>query len=324
MKGKETSGVGKKKPYALCFCLAAALLVAGFTGCERKAEVEDAASQQEEEQPLEVHDFNEDENSNLGAWGRAMGSVLISMNEGNPYYFGGYEANQANQEAAVNILEKSWSVKDRSQLLEQIQQLLDTGARKEFIREAREMNRMSPRELKKAMKQLSGDLLIHYKLVQYNWKTWKKKGLLAWDMCRVSHLAQWGYIAGYLNREEAQAVIEPAAARLHDRFTDWDEVQNNWLDGYALYGNIDRKQAGNDYEKRLQVYEELRQAQPEEGALYDDRLFQEEIVPISSVSYQDLIKEQKLPEQKKKKNDLKEKSEKQEPSEAKEGSEEKE
>ena len=36
-----------------------------------------------------------------------------------------------------------------------------------------------------------------------------KNQLVAWDMCRVSHLVQWGYVAGYLEREEAQALMEP-------------------------------------------------------------------------------------------------------------------
>lgn len=275
------------------FCLAAALAVSGLSGCSSESRSEVGSGSQEELQSEELagYNHNEDEHSNLGSWGRAMGSVLLIMNEGSPYYFGGYEATEANQKAAAEILEQSWSVTDRSELLSQIRILTETGARKDFRQEAREMNRMSKKELKRAMKQLSGSLLVHYELIEYNWDKWQKKSLLAWDLCRVSHLAQWGYIAGYLSRDEAQAVLEPAAKKLQKNFSGWDDVQNNWLDGYAYYANIDMSQAGNNYEKRKQVYEQIKEEQAEKGLLYDDALFREEVIALEQVSYSQLWKE---------------------------------
>ena len=141
------------------------------------------------------------------------------------------------------------------------------------------------------MKQLSGDLLIHYQMLQYNWETWKKKGLLAWDMCRVSHLVQWGYIAGYVDIKEAQALIEPAAKKLKAKFTSWEEVQNNWLDGYCLFADVDREASNTDYTNRLALYKTLEREQTESDLLYDDSLFTSEIIPISGVSYRTLLKE---------------------------------
>lgn len=267
-----------------------------LTGCTRSSGDQAASSAQP---PVEttLRGQNEDPDSNLGAWGRAMGSVLISMNDGSPYYFGGYETTEANEEAARNILEQSWSIKDRKQLLQEIQWLTKTGSRADYRKEAKEMAALSPKQLEKAMKQLSGTLLLHYEEVQYNWETWKGRGLLAWDLCRVSHLAQWGYIAGYLNVSEAQAVLEPAAKMLQKKFDGWDDVIMNWLDGYALSAAVDRDAAGNDYEKRLEIYHTLQDEQKEKGSLYDDTLFQEEILTLQEASYDELMKE--LPNKKK-------------------------
>lgn len=234
----------------------------------------------------------ENPDSNLGQWGRAMGSVLISINEGNVYYFGGYETTEGNKKAAARILEQSWGIKNREDLLLQIQSLLQTGSRKEYLKEAKEMKGMSKKTLKTALKQLSGETLTHYEMVQYNWDKWKKKGLLAWDLCRVSHLAQWGYVAGYLNIAEAQTLIQPAAEKLKSKFTSWDEVQQNWLDGYALFASVDAENpAGTDYEKRKQVYESLKAAQDENGLLYDDSLFQAEIISLSETNAETLFQE---------------------------------
>lgn len=234
----------------------------------------------------------EDPESNLGQWGRAMGSVLISINEGNVYYFGGYEATEGNKKAAAKILEQSWGIKNRADLLLQIQDLLQTGSREEYLKEAKEMQGMSEKALKTALKQLSGETLTHYEMVQYNWDKWKKKGLLAWDLCRVSHLVQWGYVAGYLDIAEAQALIQPAAEKLKSKFTSWDEVQQNWLDGYALFASVDAgNPAGTDYEKRQKVYESLKAAQDEDGILYDDSLFQTEIISLTGADAETLFQE---------------------------------
>lgn len=278
------------------------LILSVMTGCNGNSDHNDNGKKQTDknssaEKTGKTRKSLEDTSSNLGHWGRAMGSVLIAINEGDVYYFGGYEQTDGNKEAAVRILKQSWNITDRTELLVQIQNLLTTGSRKEYHKEASEMKAMSKKELKTALKQLSGDTLTHYNMVQYNWKKWKKKGLLAWDMCRVSHLAQWGYVAGYVTIEEAQTLIEPAAQNLAKKFDNWDDVQQNWLDGYALYANIDAENpAGTDYEVRLKKYEELKENQNKDQLLYDDSLFTAEIVPLSGVSADAILAEVKAQE----------------------------
>ncbi len=268
-----------------------ALAVSMITGCNSgsRNQADKTPSAKHTQKPLESL---EDSNANLGHWGRAMGSVLIAINDGNVYYFGGYEQTEGNRKAAARILEQSWKITDRATLLVQIQNLLAAGDRKEYRKEAREMKAMSKKQLRTALKQLSGDTLTHYTMVQYNWKKWKKKGLLAWDMCRVSHLVQWGYVAGYITVEEAQALIEPAAGKLAEKFDNWDDVQQNWLDGYALYAAIDAEHpAGTDYEVRQKKYEELKEIQKKGAELYDDSLFTTGVLPLPGVSADAILAE---------------------------------
>ena len=287
----------KKILMALCAC---SLMCSTFTGCSNTAPSEVIATP---EPTPKVVDHNEEKNSNLGQWGRAMGSVLIYLNDGSPYYFGGYMTTEENKKSAINILSSSWNISSRKKLLKQIQLLIETGDRESFYEEAKDMDHMSKKELNKAMKQLSGDLLIQYQMLQYNWETWNKKGLLAWDMCRVSHLVQWGYIAGYLDCKEAQALIEPAAENLKKNFTSWEEVQNNWLDGYCLFANVDRNASNTDYTNRLSIYQTLKKEQKQEDLLYDDSLFTSELVPVSGISYQTILKEIEPKEKNTKKTD---------------------
>lgn len=273
--------------WGIYFCVA--VLCAGiFTGCDQKENkvVKETAA------PAKTPVKNpEDTKSNLGAWTRAMGSVLIELNEGDPYIFGGYEKSENNKAGAIKILKSTWNIDSKKSLLKQVRKLLKTGDRTSYRAEAKEMKRMSKKNLKIAMKQLSGEYLYHYQMVQYNWKTWGNKGLLAWDMCRISHLAQWGYIADYLTLEEAQGMMEPAIKKVKENFSSWEEVQNNWLDGYCLFAGIDRKAKNTDYTNRKSIYEKLKEEQEEGKLLYDDALFQQPLKGISGVSYSSIMKE---------------------------------
>lgn len=259
-----------------------------FTGCSNNEKKKMRQAAAPTSTPMETP---EDKSSNLGAWTRAMGSVLIELNDGNPYIFGGYEKTEDNKSGAVKILQSSWNIDSKKALLQQIQMLLKSGDRAAYQVEAEDMAAMPKKKLKTAMKQLSGELLIHYQLVQYHWKTWGKKGLLAWDMCRISHLAQWGYIADYLTLEEAQAVMEPAIKKIKKNFTSWEEVQNNWLDGYCLFAGIDRKAANTDYTVRKALYEELKEEQKKDAPLYDDALFQQSLTVLPNMSYKIIMRE---------------------------------
>lgn len=280
---------------AVCLCAILSCSLSGCAGKKKKQEKKEDNTKKELVSP-------EDTSSNLGHWARAMGAVLIYMNEGNVYYFGGYEKTEGNQKAAAKILKESWNITDRESLITTINELLQTGARTEYRKEAKELNDMSAKKLRTAMKQLSGDMKTHYKMVQYNWKKWRTTGLLAWDMCRISHLAQWGYVADYLSLEEAQAVIEPAAVKLKSRFSSWDDVQMNWMDGYALYASIDATKGGdNAYVDRVGAYATLKKSDSASSSepvgqkkyLFDDNLFQQDIVPLSAVTAESVLGTQK-------------------------------
>lgn len=294
-----------KKQCFLPWLLSGCLILGGLTGCSNNTPKSTDISgnlPQNTQEAKSMTGHNENEDSNLGAWGRAMGAVLISINDGNPYYFGGYEATDANKKAARNILKSSWSISSRKDLLKQIRFLMDTGSRKDYKREAKDLKALSAKERKKALKQVSGALKTHYDNLQYISDTWGGKGLLAWDLCRISHLAQWGYIADYINLDEAQALLEPAASRLQKSFDNWDDVVNNWLDGYAYANSIEiRSIEKTDYTNRQEIYQKLLSEQKDSDPLFDNKLFQEDLIPLGTVSYDSLMEEIKTTSKTKKK-----------------------
>lgn len=303
LKGLITTMI--KKHCFLPWILTGCLILGGLTGCsgsKHNSADHSGSTPQSTQTTQSMTDHNENEDSNLGAWGRAMGAVLISINDGNPYYFGGYETTEDNKKAARNILRSSWNISSRKDLLRQVRFLQKTGSRKDYKREARELKALSAKERKKALKQVSGTLKTHYDNLQYISDNWGNKGLLAWDLCRISHLVQWGYIADYVNLDEAQALLEPAASRLQKSFTNWNDVITNWLDGYAYASSIAiRSVQTTDYNNRQEIYQKLLSEQKDVDPLFDNKLFQEDIIPLGTVSYDSLMKEIKTTHKIKKK-----------------------
>ena len=79
----------------------------------------------------------------------------------------------------------------------------------------------------------------------------------AWDWFRVSHLAQWGYLAGYVSYPEALALVEPAAEKVCQTYSSWAEAQADYLKRCP---------------ERATVYQEMK-ADPGLASLFDDTLF---------------------------------------------------
>ena len=74
--------MSKQKKWITYVCITA-ILCSTLIGCSSNKQT--TVDKQASPTP-KVLVSDEDKNSNLGQWGRAMGSVLIAINEGNVYY----------------------------------------------------------------------------------------------------------------------------------------------------------------------------------------------------------------------------------------------
>lgn len=65
------------------------------------------------------------------------------------------------------------------------------------------------------------------------------RSLTAWDTGRIVNVAAWGFLAGYLSREEAYRVVLPAAERAARAYASWEEWATHYLIGRAFWSNAD-------------------------------------------------------------------------------------
>lgn len=217
-------------------------------------------------QVLITEDKSMAEGSNLEAWAINMGMIRgcidfganygLEEPYGRPIVFGEYRRSADEVQIVRSKLSSGWGVMKREDLIPLIQRMTPHGHNDSFREEADFINSLSPEEFLAlfAMSNEVGQYMLPY--VKEIDERWGDKGILAWDLSRMSNLAQWGYNAGYLTYEEALRLIEPAARMAQETFADWDEFFLNYLDGYNWWARNDVYAAKREYEANLKaVYE---------------------------------------------------------------------
>lgn len=223
--------------------------------------------------------------SNLEAWALPMGAMLVRMNYGRIEGFGGdgravpmaYSTTSGMSpvmtmaEFARETLADSWSIYGRTDLIETVVSMTVAGHNLDFLEAAAIADSLTDAELEDLIAQ-SGEVDAYmWPYTKALSEKWGDKGILAWDLFRMSNLAQWGYAAGYVTYAEALALVEPAATLLCETFSSWEEAYENYLDGYNWWNrtDLDGQDVWDTYRGRL--YQSM--STGEYAGLFDDSLF---------------------------------------------------
>ena len=241
--------------------------------------------------------------TNLEPWAMAMGAYLNAVNNGGrPTVFGGkgrglsYGMDAIGKPSAVGtvytyewaryILEDSWDVTDRESLIQTVCSMTDSGHNADFQSYVAMIEGMSAAEYREMLKNAEGMDAYMFPYTKQLGQKWGERGILCWDLFRMSNLVQWGYAAGYLTYPEALALLEPAATLLRENFKSWDEAFENYLDGYNWWAREDvgtkdpwTVTRGPYVKKLMQNYSEL----------FDDAMFKKSITGVPGVTAESLL-----------------------------------
>ncbi|WP_295581435.1 DUF1266 domain-containing protein [uncultured Oscillibacter sp.] len=196
------------------------------------------------------------EGSNLEAWALAMGAVrMVMMPNQDPAMFGGMgRAEKAPYENAPTVYGSSlraakeygraallneWGISDRAGLIELITRMTDHGHNDDFLADVAWIAGMKNSEYQQILRNAQGMDVYMFPFTKQLGEKWGETGILAWDLSRMSNLAQYGYTAGFLTYEEALAILEPAAKRCRETFSSWETFYENYLDGYNWWARND-------------------------------------------------------------------------------------
>ena len=87
-------------------------------------------------------------------------------------------------------------------------------------------------------------------VVRQNYRRLGQKGILARDLVRYISLCRWGNLAGYLSEMEAWDHIMPAAFRLQQSFSSWQDLQDDYLIGRE-YWSLQQTQENGERFRRI-------------------------------------------------------------------------
>ena len=200
----------------------------------------------------------------IEAWALGCSAILATNNGYDPYQFGMFRKNPSNATIASLVLSGSWGVYNRDDLIDVIARMQASGHNAEFRETYIEISKLTASEYKDLLKQ-AGDAAYMVDLTAALGEKWGDKYITAWDWFRVIHLAGWGYIAGYIELQEAYDYMKPVITLLRNTFSSWDEAVDNYMDGYAWWSNTDVSKQGTEYKYRLGIYEDLKS----DKALFD-------------------------------------------------------
>lgn len=185
----------------------------------------------------------------------------------------------AARESFRENLSSAWGIRDREGLMELIGRMTLHGHNDSFQEAAAIAQSLSEEDMGALLAVSSETDRYMWPYTKYLAEKWGDKGILAWDLFRISNLVQWGYTAGYISYEEALTLLEPAAVKLSESFSSWDEAYENYLDGYHWWERSDARGQDIWQTERGKLYQGMK-ADPKLDGLFDDSLFETGVIPL--------------------------------------------
>lgn len=241
--------------------------------------------------------------TNLEQWAMAMGAYLGAANNGgNLTVFGGkgrgqsYSKDVIGQPMAMGtvytyewaryMLEDGWSIHDRAELIQTVCAMTVAGHNASFLHDVNMISSMTDAEYRALLSSVTGVDAYMFPYTKALGEKWGERGILCWDLFRMSNLVQWGYAAGYLTYPEALALLEPAAAALRENFSSWEEACENYLDGYNWWA---REDVGSKDPWTVTRGPYLKNLMEKNPAVFDDALFSAPIKGVDGISAETLL-----------------------------------
>lgn len=171
-------------------------------------------------------------------WALSTAAILTRINRDAPYLLGGGpKSSDAQVAAARQVLAESWGVQDIEKLRSTIEWLREQGHSAAYEKAQAECNQLLGQYGPNlAFEQHYPAESERYRFVQRFQQAIGPRSLLAWDAARVVSVAGWGFLAGYVEEQEAWSYILPAATLLQRAYGSWKELSDHYIYGLMFWG----------------------------------------------------------------------------------------
>jgi hypothetical protein len=181
------------------------------------------------------------------AWALATTAIIFEVNKQRHDLLSGVVVAPDDRQHEQETLSKWWNVHNRDELLGVLTWLQFEGHRAAFDSLGRQVIAMNEAQFVAAKADLPPDDRQKLDVVRLNYRELGEKGILAWDLVRYIALCRWGYAAGYRPVMDAWNRIMPAALRLQQTFSSWQDMQNDYLLGRQFWSPEQTQENGDRF-----------------------------------------------------------------------------
>lgn len=242
--------------------------------------------------------------SDLERWAIPMGAIQMGLNESSHRWFAykrafpvsaytpGDPFSSGRQVLPAvrcrDMLSYAWDIDSREDLILTVCSMTYHGHNDSFFEAVEVCNALTQAQYDEIVSSGGVDAYMFPYTKQLSEK-WGDRGILCWDLFRMSSLVQFGYTAGYVTYAEALALLEPAATLLCEEFSSWEEAYENYLEGYNWWARNDVLDKDIWATNRGISYSII--AADKKYNTLDDGLFQTGVIPVPGVTAQQLLEE---------------------------------
>ncbi len=166
-------------------------------------------------------------------WALAVGAIYVQINGSNPSVLG-YDNPETVEEVQRN-LKQDWGITDRASFLARINEFEESGHRAGYQQDGILLAGLSDLAFNEKLLLLSPEKQVEARNLRSSYLKWKEKSGLAWDLCRVGNLINFGVDAHYINEQEAWPLLMQNARLAQAGFSSWQEMSDNYQDGREIW-----------------------------------------------------------------------------------------
>lgn len=224
------------------------------------AEAQKSNAEKAGKEVLKGNSRNQDMKKDVKMWSLGCAAVLNERNHCRHDSLSPCDINKRNIRAWKKSLVKWWKVRSREDLFDSLRWIEEGGHRKRFNDWGKYIQGLSDEEYTKLVKEKSNDKEKLYEILiaKEYYEKLGEKSLWGWDYCRYICLCRWGYLVGYISKEEAWERIIPVAQMLQKKFDSWEDLGLNYLIGRKFWSYQYTKKNGDKYEDAFQRLLDMR------------------------------------------------------------------
>ena len=177
-----------------------------------------------------------------------LGSVICQMNEGDHTALTIHENNKANKKIAKRTLKRDWEIKNRKDLLEELESLSSDECHSAFYWNYHCFMLKLPVEKIAGYINSTADNEGAHKdlqIIANHRFDLRKCGITAWDAGRYVFLCRYGALIGYLTDSEAWELILQKYDDIKEKFDSWEQFFMSYGVG-RLYWRSDISESSAD------------------------------------------------------------------------------